>query len=311
MNDSMDPELWRQRFAQDPQTLAFSAHTRERYHYEIPRFLRFLQRRGLTTLAALTREDLQQYWLEVYYSKTRKGKTPTPGSLGVRLSVVVGFVRFLVRQDYLLLDVSAGMALPKRGKVLPRNVLSEEETLRLLHGPNVDKVLGLRDRAILEMLYGTAVRNSELRFLKLADLDWPRHLVRVVAGKGNKDRWMPLGEEAEIWLEEYLQKSRPALVGAHSGETVFLSRTGRLLRCQDLAALVSRCARQVGLEKHITPHCLRHSCATHMLHRGAGLRQLQTMLGHENINTTQLYTRVEPSELRKTLVRYHPRESRP
>lgn len=309
MSDPLDPDLWRQRFADDPQSLGLAKGTRCRYYYEIPKFLEFLRRQKLDSLAGLTRNHLQQYWLEVFNARTSKGKPLSRSHLGTRLGAVVGFVRFLVRNDYLLLDVSAGMTVPKKGVVLPRTILSENETLRLLNGPNLDHYLGLRDRAIMEMLYGTAIRNSELRRLKLPDLDWARHLVRIVEGKGNKDRWVPLGEEAEIWLEEYIQKCRPRLARAHSGDTVFLTHSGRVLSVHSLADVVGRWAAKVGLEKRITPHCLRHSCATHMMRRGAGLRQLQTLLGHDSINTTQTYTRVELSDLRKTLARYHPREN--
>lgn len=260
MSDPLDTDLWRQRFADDPQSLGRAKGTRCRYHYEIPKFLEFLRRQKLESLAGLTRNHLQQYWLETFNSRTRKGKPLSRAHLVNRLGAVVGFVKFLVSNDYLLLDVSIGMTLPKRGVVLPRTVLSESETLRLLNnGPNLDHFLGLRDRAILELLYGTGIRNSELRCLKLPDVDWPRHLLRIVQGKGGKDRWVPLGEEAEIWLEEYLQKGRPRLVRAHSGDNIFLTPSGRLLSISSLADLVGRCARRVGLEKRITPHCLRHS----------------------------------------------------
>lgn len=305
----LDSELWRQRFAEDPKTLSFSKDTRVRYHYEIPRLLEFLKRQGLESLAGLTREHLKQYWLHVYFGTSPSGKAIGVETLRARLGAVIGFVKFLVRNDYLLIDVSQGMTLPRRGMKVPRTILSEAETLRLLDAPDCTQALGIRDRAILELLYGTGIRNSELRDLRQRDVDWPRHLLFIADGKGHKQRWVPLGEEAESWLEEYLQKSRPTLARSHSGELVFLSRTGRRISRSDLAALVSRWARHVGLEKPITPHCLRHTCATHMLRRGAGLRQLQTLLGHESVNTTQGYTRVDISELRKVIRRCHPREA--
>ncbi len=302
------PELWLKRFCQDPQYLAFSSSTQSQYRSQIPKFLAFLQSQGLETMAGLTREHLQQYWLHVYYSRSQSGKALSTGTLRIRLGTVVSFVKFLVRNDYLLLDVSLGLKLPKKSITLPRAVLSEGETLRLLTGAEGDGIFVMRDRAILETLYGTGMRNSELRLLQIPDLDWARHLIRIVQGKGGKDRWVPLGEEAELWLEEYLRRSRPTLARAHSGDTLFLSRTGRPLGISQLGVLVANWARKVGLDKHVTPHCLRHSCATHMMRRGAGLRQLQTLLGHESIGTTQTYTRVELSDLRKTLSRYHPRE---
>ena len=248
MSDPLDPILWRQRFADDPQSLGLAKGTRCRYYYEIPKFIEFLRKQKLESVAGLTRSHLQQYWLETFNSRNRKGKPLSRTHLISRLGAVVGFVKFLVRNDYLLLDVSAGLALPKKGVVLPRTILSESETLRLFNGPNLDHFLGLRDRAILELLYGTGIRNSELRCLTLADVDWPRHLLRIVQGKGNKDRWVPLGEEAEIWLEEYLQKCRPRLARDHSGDTIFLTHSGRLISVHSLADVVGRCAARVGIE---------------------------------------------------------------
>lgn len=306
----LDIPLWQQRFGEDPFSQSLSVHTLDRYRREIRRLLEFLQRQGLSHLGGLTREHLKKYWLEVYASRSASGKACGIPSHLCRLGAVRGFVRFLVRNDYLLLDVSQGMAMPKQGVRLPRHILSEPEALQLLERPDHSTVLGLRDRAILELLYGAALRNSELGQLDLKDIDWPRHLLFVREGKGKKRRWVPMGEEAELWLEEYLQKSRPALAGPHSGERVFLSRLGCPLSRHGLALLVRRLARRAGLEKHITPHCLRHSCATHMLRRGAGMRQLQVLLGHDQLKSTQTYARVELSDLRKVVQRCHPREAR-
>jgi integrase/recombinase XerD len=191
---------------------------------------------------------------------------------------------------------------------IPRTILSERETLRLLEAPPVDSELGVRDRAILEVLYGTGLRNTELCQLNLDELDFARHLLRVSHGKGDKPRLVPLGEEAEIWLQEYLLKVRPRLLRNANDHQVFLGSRGCPLTRARLATLVSRWARRAGLQKHTTPHTLRHSCATHMLAHGADLRYIQAMLGHSSPETTQRYTRVEISDLRKVILRCHPRE---
>jgi integrase/recombinase XerD len=166
----------------------------------------------------------------------------------------------------------------------------------------------VRDRTILELLYGSAIRNTELCELHLDHLDFARHLLRVDCGKGNKPRLVPLGEEAEAWLQEYLLSIRPQLLRKASSQEVFLSNRGRPFTRGPLAFLVAHWARKAGLVKHITPHILRHSCATHMLRHGADLRYIQAMLGHSSPQTTQIYTRVEISDLRKVILRCHPRE---
>lgn len=303
----MDPALWQQRFAQDANNLVLAERTRERYHYEISVFVKFLQQQQLKNMAGLTREHLHAYWQHVYACRDRAGKPLKVGIMTLRLGCVKGFVRFLVRNDYLLLDVSGDLKLPKQGRRLPRTVLNESETLRVLESPSLLTAIGIRDRAILEVLYSTAIRNSELRQLQLDELDWARHLLFVAEGKGRKQRWVPMGEEAEVWLEEYLQRARPALARGND-QTVFLSKSGRPLQISYLARMVARRARAVGIEKHVTTHCLRHSCATHMLRRGASLKHIQTLLGHDSIQTTQLYTQVELKDLRQALRRYHPRE---
>lgn len=305
--NEMETGLWQQRFAQDPQALGLSPRTQIRYHYEIPKMLEHWKGQGLKSLGGLTRDHLKAYWNHLYNSRDRRGQKLSNANLRKRMGVTIGFVRFLVRNDFLLLDVSIGLKMPKQVRGLPRVILSEGETLQLLTGPSGQNPLELRDRALLEVFYGTGLRNSELRVLRLSDIDWARHLLFVAEGKGRKQRWVPMGEEAEAWLQEYLAKGRPALARGH-GETVFLSRTGRVLGVSQMAEIVSRWAQRVGLKKHVTPHCLRHSCATHMLKRGAHLKHLQTLLGHESIQTTQGYTRVELSELRQVLRRCHPRE---
>ena len=160
----------------------------------------------------------------------------------------------------------------------------------------------------MEALYATGVRNSELGSLKLDDLDWANHCLRVENGKGGKWRVVPLGEEAEIWITEYLQKVRPQQLQDPEEKAVFLTNRGRPFKRESLTDVVHRWSKTVGLEKRVTPHVLRHCCATHMLKRGAGLRYLQAMLGHSSSDTTERYTRVEVSDLRRVVMRCHPRE---
>lgn len=301
--------VWQQRFRQYLEVRNFAARTVEAYVQELRPFLKSLEAQQVTSLANLTRAQLEQYRTEIFYAKKRDQQALSVRTQIGKLGAVRQFVRFLVREDYLLSDVSVGFEMPKTPEILPRTILSEAETLRLLEAPSLSVPLGIRDRAILEVLYATAIRNSELCDLKLDSLDNARHLVRVDLGKGGKDRVVPLGEEAELWIDEYLREVRPQLE-RKSSPWLFLTWRGQKFGRTSLAGVVLRWAKRAGLAKHATPHVLRHSCATHMLRRGASLRHLQALLGHATPNTTQRYTRVEISDLRKVLRRCHPRERR-
>jgi integrase/recombinase XerD len=290
----------------------FAVTTVSLYTREALQFLEFLLRIGLSSVTAITKAHLEQYRLEIFYLRGKpksknKGQPLAMSTQSLRLVAVCKFITFLVHAEYLLVDVAAGFQFPKKPDVLPRAVLSERETLTLLLTPDVSHLLGVRDRAILEVLYGTGIRNAELRSLTLGQLDQGRQLLRVL-GKGSKERVVPFGEEAEIWLEEYLNKVRPLLLRDPHNPWIFLTTNGRRFCCFDLITIVARLAKKAGLTKTVTPHVLRHSCATHMLSRGADLRYLQALLGHSNIGTTEVYTRVDVADLRRVILRCHPRE---
>ncbi|MEW6280687.1 MAG: tyrosine-type recombinase/integrase, partial [Candidatus Eremiobacterota bacterium] len=223
-----------------------------------------------------------------------------------RLAAVKAFFRFAVRRGFVLLDVAAALELPRVKRGLP-TVLTEAEMLRLLNVSDTRCLLGVRDRTLLEVLYGTGLRNSELCALTLDACDLAVPALRILWGKGGKSRVVPLGEEALAWLEAYLGQVRPRLVRSAEAR-VFLNRDGQPLKRGTLIDLVRRIARKVDLKKRVTPHVLRHSMATHMLRRGAGLRHLQALLGHSSSAVTEHYTKVEVSDLRRVLRRCHPRE---
>jgi len=211
----------------------------------------------------------------------------------------------------LLRNPASQLELPGHKPPLPV-VLTESEVLKLLETPDIKKLTGIRDRALLELLYGTGLRNGELCSLTLDLLDLATHRVRLQKGKGEKPRVLPLGQEAQAWLELYLENVRPFWLRDPAVQAVFLDRwgSGPILRTA-VSGLVRQLGRKAGLGKAVTPHALRHSCATHMLRRGASLRHLQQLLGHEQISSTEHYTRVEVSDLRRVLLRCHPRESFP
>lgn len=305
----MDAQLWQDRFAQHLQARNYSERTIEAYCSDLRCFLRFLGDQNVDSISSLTQGLLEEFRLWLFYLRP-KGKPLSVATQAGRLGAVRQFVRFLVRQDYLMMDVSANLDLPRRPQTLPRTLLSERETVQLLESPPTDNPLGIRDRTVLEVLYATGLRNSELATLQLEELDWEHHCIRLRRGKGGKSRVVPLGEEAEIWLAEYLERARPAFLRSATQHTLLLNTRGKALTRETLSEVVTRWARKAGLQKAVTPHVLRHCCATHMLKRGAELRYLQAMLGHASVNTTERYTQIEVSDLRKVVLRCHPRECR-
>lgn len=299
--------VWKERFRVHLELKGFSQHTVRRYLGELGPLFAYLDSLGIDTLQRVTLEALEGYRARLFYQVGQRGRL-TLGSQAAKLSSVKAFFRFLHHDRYLLVDPAAELERPRVPEGLPRAILSEDEMERLLLAPDVTTPLGLRDRAILEVLYASAVRNTELRHLRLEDLDLAQGELRVVDGKGHKSRLVPIGEEAVARLEEYLEHGRPALLASSSETLVFLTVRGRPFHRNNLTKMVRRVARAAGVDKPVTPHALRHACATHMLRRGAGLRHLQVLLGHASPASTQRYTRVELSDLKRTHRRYHPRE---
>jgi integrase/recombinase XerD len=250
---------------------------------------------------------MEGYRTHLFYAE-HKGRRLAFQTQSHRLSAVKGFTRFLFRQRYLLHDPGASVELPKVERGLPRSLLSETEVDLLLSTPDVTDVLGLRNRAMMEVFYSTAMRNAELRALQLDAVDLVEGQALIRRGKGGKGRVVPLGHSAIQWVQTYLQDSRPFLVRRADERTLFLSHRGGPLQKGPLAHIVRVLAEEAGLDKPVGPHTLRHACATHMLARGAGLRHLQELLGHSSPATTQRYTRVEISDLRRIHQRFHPRE---
>lgn len=305
----LETALWKARFADWLEGRYRSRDTRHNYLRSLKLFLDFVMALGLTSWAEANRDVLEEYRAHVFSMRhSRTGKPLRVGTHVAHLVAVKVFFRFLKSEGYLLGNPASELELPKQKKGLPL-VLSETEILTLMAVPNTEKKRGIRDRALLELLYGTGLRNSELCSLRLDLLDLAGHTVRLQEGKGSKPRLLPLGEEAQAWLELYLEKVRPLWLRNSQCQAVFLDRWGKgPMQRSALSSLVRHLRRQAGLGKAATPHTLRHSCATHMLKRGAGLRQIQQLLGHDQLASTEHYTRVELTDLRKVLSRCHPRE---
>jgi len=273
-----------------------SDNTLSAYRSDVQAFARWLQGRGAGLLQA-TYPDLLQY--------LAAGGAVSARTTARRLSSLRRLYQYLVREGLLADDPSARIDAPRLGRQLPAS-LTEAEVEALLEVPAASGLLQLRDRTMLEVLYATGLRVSELVGLAMGQVNLRQGVVRVV-GKGGKERLVPLGEEALDWLARYLENGRPELVIGLPPAQVFLTRRGRGMTRQAFWYLVRRHAAKAGIEKHLSPHTLRHAFATHLLNRGADLRVVQMLLGHSDISTTQIYTHVARERLKQLHAKHHPR----
>jgi integrase/recombinase XerD len=221
------------------------------------------------------------------------------------LSCLRGFFRYLLREGVLSEDPTLQVESPKRGRPLPKS-LSEADVEALLNAPDVDDVLGFRDRAMLELLYSSGLRVSELVELQLSQINLRQGVLRVV-GKGDKERLVPLGDEAANWLLCYLKEARPGLINDSASEVVFPSRRGKQMTRQTFWYRIKRHGLTAGIDQLPSPHVLRHAFATHLLNHGADLRVVQLLLGHSDLSTTQIYTHVAKHRLQSLHRQHHPR----
>ena len=275
-----------------------SANTLAAYRTDLLAFQGWLAKKGLT-LEQVTRADLLAYLA----ANVRSGLSPR--SSARHLSTLRRFYRYLLIQGRTQADPTADVRSPVIGRPLPKNI-SEQGVEKLLSTPPRDTALGSRDRAMLETMYASGLRVSELVGLTLNELDLTTGLVRVV-GKGGRERIVPLGEEASESLREYLGQARSDLLKAQLTDAVFVTRRGGPMTRQAFWQLIKRYAQQAGIGAEFSPHSLRHAFATHLLNHGADLRSVQMLLGHTDLSTTQIYTHVARARLQSLHGTHHPR----
>ncbi len=221
------------------------------------------------------------------------------------LSTLRRFYQYLIRENQISIDPSALLESPKLGRPLPKT-MSEREVEALLEAPDTDDPLGLRDRAMLELIYATGLRVSELVGLDIFGANLQQGVVRVT-GKGNKERLVPMGEEALSWIITYIKNSRADLLGTAVSNKLFVTRRGGGMTRQTFWYMVKRYARLAGISSTLSPHVLRHAFATHLLNHGADLRVVQMLLGHSDLSTTQIYTHIAKERLKDLHALHHPR----
>lgn len=262
----------------------------------LKRFIRWCDERGLDDPRTITQPMLERYQKYLFYYRKDDGNPLTLGMQVQCLAPLKTWFKWLVRDHHILANPAADLDLPKQPKCLPRAVPSVAEIEAILREAEPDSVPGLRDRALLEVLYATGLRRMELPGVSIYDADLPRGLVWVRHGKGKRERVVPLGERAMAWLDKYLTESRPQLLATDT-DALFLTDYGEPISPEYLASKVKRYMQFAGVTKPGSTHLFRHACATHMLEGGADIRYIQEMLGHANLQTTEIYTHVSIDKL--------------
>ena len=274
-----------------------SKNTLESYRADLSQFATWLGKHNKQILAT-NQADIQQY-LAVKFPQSK------PRSISRLIASMRRFYRYALRENLIQTDPTLQIESPKLPRSLPKS-LNEQEVTDLLNAPNTLMPIGLRDRAMLELLYASGLRVSELVTVKVNEVSTQDGVVRVT-GKGNKTRLVPMGEEAADWIDQYLKQARPEILQKRLCDAMFVTNRASAMTRQAFWYLIKRYALQAGITKHMSPHVLRHAFATHLLNHGADLRVVQMLLGHADISTTQIYTHVARERLKQLHSVHHPR----
>lgn len=297
-----------ERYRQYLEVINRSVQTVRSYKWHLRKFFNYLAEIDITDVQEVTSKIVLDYQKHLFYSDNTKGRQDTIRTQNNHLKVVKDFFRFLYEEDYTAHNPAKEIAYAKEPQSLPKIILTKEEAKKIIRQPDINTILGYRDRAILELLYSTGIRRDELRNIQLEDVDYEAGFVRINKGKGNKDRVVPLGRIACKYLENYIKGVRVEFCKVKESKHLFLSKKSVRLGKNILGCLIERYTKQANLKKHVTCHTFRHTCATHMVRNRANLRHVQEMLGHKSLNTTQKYIQLTITDLKEAHRKYHPRE---
>lgn len=275
-----------------------SAATLASYRRDLRDFSGWLKKTAGTSLLQASGEEVGSYLGHL-------SRTARPSTQARRLSALRRFYQFAIHQHHLSADPTINIEAPRRTRALPKS-LSEIDVEKLLAAPPADEPLGMRDRAMLELLYATGLRVSELVSLELSQVSQDMGVVRLI-GKGNKERLVPVGEVALDWVRRYLKEARPLLLEQRLSDALFVTGRAEAMTRQAFWQLIKRYARRAEIKQALSPHTLRHAFATHLINHGADLRVVQLLLGHADISTTQIYTHVARERLKQLHAKHHPR----
>lgn len=275
-----------------------SENTRESYRRDLSAFSQWLGSQGATLMGV---DEV----LLADYMAYRLTPSKSPRSAARSLSCLRGFYHYWLREKQISINPTANIPSPKLPQPIPKS-LSEADVDQLLLAPDIDTAIGLRDKTMIELLYATGLRVSELVALTITQINVRQGVVRII-GKGAKERLVPVGEEALDWMTHYLRQARPELLGMNVSEALFPSQRGRGMTRQTFWHRLKHWASVAGIEQALSPHTLRHAFATHLLNHGADLRVVQLLLGHSDLSTTQIYTHVAKARLKELHAEHHPR----
>ena len=276
--------------------------------FMLARFCSYLDSRGVTGIETIGCRLILDYQTELYHAINKRGRPNSVGYQNSMLTTVKSFMRFAKERECIARDPARDIPYGKLPKRLPRGILTTTEARRIINAPDTGCALGYRDRTIIEVLYTTGIRKEELNNLQVTDVDYHDGFLRIDQGKGGKDRIVPLGRIACRYLENYIKSVRPELIKDPYNNTLFLSARGRRLSKGMVWEMVKKYAKKAKIKKNISPHTFRHTCATAMLKNRANIRAVQELLGHESLESTQIYTRVTIGDLKEVHSRCHPRE---
>lgn len=281
----------------------YSPRSVEAYCQHLKMFLAYLNKTGIADITCVTEETVTGYLTGL--------NSLAAATLAVKLRSIKRFLSFLTETNRILINPTERLKEPKRGSRLPKVILTEPEVKMILDRPDLSTMTGLRDRTILEVFYSTGVRLEELVNLTIYDVDLQGGQLRVNKGKGAKDRVIPMGKHAVVFLREYIAKVRPRLTKNRQIRNLFIDRYAGPLAKQVVEIMVRRYAKDAGTMKKVTPHTFRHTFATILLRNGADITAIQRMLGHASLKNTQIYAHVAGLEVKKTHTASHPREKDP
>ena len=269
------------------------------------RFLRWCEAKEILTILQVTFELISAYKAYLFYYRKTNGKPLASSVQRNHLTIIRLWFRWMVKHKHLLVSPAQELELPRARQSLPKDIFTVQEIQLLFSQPDTQSPFGVRDRCILEVFYATGIRRLELVKLEIHDIDLNRETLYVREGKGGKDRLLPLCQRAQQWLDRYITGVRP-YQNYKQIDALFLSQYGKPISASYVSDQVSRYIQKAGLEKEGSSHLLRHSMATHLLEGGADIRYIQAMLGHADLNTTQIYTKVSIGQLHKVLNTCHP-----
>ena len=292
----------------------FAEDTIKGHTFDIEWFLRYLEAQGIDRIADVTADTLEDYSLRLRKQRNtvHEERKISMAHVSHRLNTVKQFFGWLLKQTVILLDPSEDLELPTLTANMPQTILTQKEAQRLMDAPELRSPVGYRDKAVLEVVYSTGIRISELFRLKVTDFDHKNRTLFVKEGKGGKDRVLPLPMIAAGYLKEYVERVRPKFVKAlkHDKGILFLNYTGTPLSLSSMCNIFKRTTKAAGIDKHVSAMVLRHSIASHLLENGMDIRYIQEFLGHERLSTTQVYSKVTMDGLRKMYNKHHPKEHR-